>query len=129
MKRGTSKRKKSEAGFALLLELIIAMAILTVLLAAATTNLVSVQRVQNQVDAKTRSRQIGDAKGAVAICAATTGCVPSPAALAILPMPGTIAQNGYNFTYVQVDPNVWTFTARPVAPGVTGNDMYYVDQT
>ena len=122
------KRRKSEAGFALLLELVIAMAVMTVLLAAATTNVVSVKRAQNQSDARTRLRQIGDAKAAVTICAATPSCVPSPAAMAILPLPGTLAQSGYNFTYTQVDPVVWTYVATPISQ-FSGHDTFYIDQT
>ena len=56
-------RKKREAGFGLLLELLIAMAITTTILAGSTAIVYRVKATQNQSDAQTRLRQIARSGG------------------------------------------------------------------
>ena len=58
---------KKERGFGLLLELVIAMAITTILLAGSTALVYRLRAVQNQVDAQTRLRQLAQAEAAIAI--------------------------------------------------------------
>jgi len=93
-------KSRNDGGFGLLLELLIAMAITTVLLAGSTVLAYRVRAAQNQTDAQTRLRQVAQAEAAIAICAQTAGCTPSVGLTAIIPPDGSaIEQSGYTFTF------------------------------
>ena len=122
-------KSKRERGFGLLLELLIAMAITTVLLAGSTALVYRVRAVQNQADAQTRLRQIAQAEAAIAICAQTAGCVPGVGLTAIIPADGSvIQQSGYTFTF-NWNQGSWTYTAVPTAQGFSGTGTFYIDYT
>src|SRR5215469_17148454 len=94
------RNRKSEEGFGILLELLVAMAISTILLAGSTVAIFKVQAAQSQIAAQQRLRQVTQAQAALAICAQTSGCVPSIGLAAIIPPDGSsIAQSGYLFQY------------------------------
>src|SRR5260370_42166806 len=94
-----SQLRKAQAGFALLLELVIAMAILAVLLAGSAVSVVRLKAVQNQQDARTRLRDVAQAVFTTKFCAiSANGCNAAPLQ-ATLPAPGSvIQQSGYVFT-------------------------------
>ena len=124
-----SMKSKNERGFGLLLELLIAMAITTILLAGSTALVYRVRAAQNQTDAQTRLRQIAQAEAAIAICAQTAGCIPSVALTAIIPPDGSvILQSGYTFSF-NWNHGYWTYTAVPTAQGFSGTGTLYIDYT
>lgn len=117
-------KSKKERGFGLLLELLIAMAITTILLAGSTALVYRVRAVQNQADAQMRLRQIAQAEATIAICAQTVGCIPSVGLTAIIPPDGSvIQQSGYTFTF-NWNHGYWTYTAVPAAEDVFSLDFY-----
>lgn len=122
-------KNKRERGFGLLLELLIAMAITTILLAGSTALVYRVRAVQNQTDAQTRLRQVAQAEAAIAICDQTAGCSPSVGLTAIIPPDGSvIRQSGYTFTF-NWNHGYWTYTAVPTAQGFSGTGTFYIDFT
>lgn len=122
-------RNKSERGFGLLLELLIAMAITTILLAGSTALVYRVRAAQNQTDAQTRLRQVAQAEAAIAICAQTIGCVPSAGVTAIIPPDGSsISQSGYVFQY-SANGGLWVMTAVPVTQAFSGQATYWINYT
>lgn len=122
-------KSQNEYGFGLLLELLIAMAITTMLLAGSTALVYRVRAVQNQTDAQTRLRQIAQAEAAIVICAQTPGCTPSVGLTAIIPPDGsTIRQSGYAFSF-NLNHGYWTYTAVPTVQGFSGTGTFYIDFT
>ena len=122
-------KSRNDGGFGLLLELLIAMAITTILLAGSTVLAYRVRAAQNQTDAQTRLRQVAQAEAAIAICAQTTGCTPSVGLTAIIPPDGSaIEQSGYTFTF-NWNGGYWTYTAVPTVQGFSGTGTFYMDFT
>lgn len=122
-------KNKRERGFGLLLELLIAMAITTILLAGSTALVYRVRAVQNQTDAQTRLRQVAQAEATIAICAQTAGCAPSVGLTAIIPADGSaIQQSGYTFIF-NWNHGYWTYTAVPTTQGFSGTGTLYIDFT
>lgn len=122
-------KSKTERGFGLLLELLIAMAITTILLAGSTALVYRIRAAQNQADAQTRLRQVAQAEAAIAICAQTAGCTPSVALTAIIPSDGSvIQQSGYTFAF-NWNNGYWAYTAVPTAQGFSGTGTFYIDFT
>jgi hypothetical protein len=122
-------KNKRERGFGLLLELLISMAITTILLAGSTVLVYRVRAAQNQVDAQARLRQTAQAEAAIAICAQTAGCIPSVGLTAIIPVDGSvIQQSGYSFIF-NWNHGYWTYTAVPTAQGFSGTGTFYIDFT
>jgi type II secretory pathway pseudopilin PulG len=122
-------RNRKEAGFGILLELLVAMAISTVLLAGSTALIYRIHAVQNQVDAQTRLRQIAQAEAAISICRQTVGCTPSVGVTAIIPPDGSvIQQSGYAF-FFNWNGGYWKYTAVPITQGFSGVETFYVDFT
>ena len=122
-------KSKRERGFGLLLELLIAMAITTILLAGSTSLVYRVRAAQNQTEAQTRLRQVSQAEAAIAICAQTAGCTPSVGLAAIIPPDGSaIQQSGYLFTF-NWNGGYWTFAAAPIVQGFSGTETFYIDYT
>ena len=121
--------RKSEKGFGILLELLVAMAISTILLAGSTVAIFRVQAAQNQIAAQQRLRQVAQAQAALAICAQTSGCVPSIGLAAIIPPDGSsIAQSGYLFQYSN-NSGLWFMTAVPVSQSFSGQATYWINYT
>ena len=122
-------KSKTERGFGLLLELLIAMAITTILLASSTALVYRVRAAQNQTDAQTRLRQLAQAEAAIAICAQTAGCTANVGLTAIIPPDGSvIQQSGYKFTFTWNN-GYWTYTAVPTSQGFSGTGTFYIDFT
>ena len=122
-------KSKTERGFGLLLELLIAMAITTILLASSTALVYRVRAAQNQTDAQTRLRQLAQAEAAIAICAQTAGCTANVGLTAIIPPDGSvIQQSGYTFTFTWNN-GYWTYTAVPTSQGFSGTGTFYIDFT
>jgi len=121
--------RKSEKGFGILLELLVAMAISTILLAGSTVAIYRVQAAQNQIAAQQRLRQVAQAQAVLAICAQTSGCVPSIGLAAIIPPDGSsIAQSGYLFQYSN-NSGLWFMTAVPVSQSFSGQATYWTNYT
>jgi type II secretory pathway pseudopilin PulG len=123
-------KRNRQAGFAILLELLVAGLVSTTLLCMATVNVVQVRASQNQTDAKTRLRTVAQAQTAIALCHAQVGCVPSVGIIHAVPPVGTILQEGYSYT-MTTDPTSgeWWLTASPVAVGFSGTQTYFIDDT
>jgi type II secretory pathway component PulJ len=121
--------RRSEKGFGILLELLVAMAISTILLAGSTVAIYRVQAAQNQIAAQQRLRQVAQAQAVLAICAQTSGCVPSIGLAAIIPPDGSsIAQSGYLFQYSN-NSGLWFMTAVPVSQSFSGQATYWTNYT
>ena len=121
--------RNPEAGFGILLELLVAMAISAILLAGSTVAIYRVRGAQNQVDAQQRLRQVAQAEATLAICAQTSGCVPSVALTGIIPPDGSsIPQSGYVFHYSN-NFGSWIMTAVPVNQTFSGQATYWIDYT
>src|SRR5215469_12887371 len=119
--------RKSEAGFGILLELLVAMAISTILIAGSTVAIFRVQAAQNQIAAQQRLRQVAQAQAALAICGQTSGCVPSVGLTAIIPADGSsIAQSGYLFQYSS-NSGLWFMSAVPVNQSFSGQATYWIN--
>jgi type II secretory pathway pseudopilin PulG len=122
-------KSRNDGGFGLLLELLIAMAITTILLAGSTVLAYRVRAAQNQTDAQTRLRQVAQAEAAIAICAQTAGCTSGVGITAIIPPDGSaIQQSGYTFTF-NWNNGYWTYTAVPIVQGFSGTGTFYMDFT
>jgi hypothetical protein len=122
-------RNKKESGFGILVELLIAMAISTIILAGSTAIVYRVRATQNQSDAQTRLRQVAQAEATISICAQTSGCVPSVGLTGIVPPNGSvIQQSGYTFSF-SWNGGYWTYTAVPIMQGVSGVETFYIDFT
>lgn len=122
-----SMKGKRESGFGLLLELLIAMAITTTLLAGSTAFVYRVRAGQDQAEAQTRLHQIAQAEAAIAICAQTSGCTPIIGLTAIIPADGSVIhQSGYEFTF-NWNHGYWTYTAVPTVQGFSGTGTFYID--
>lgn len=121
--------RNPEAGFGILLELLVAMAISSVLLAGSTVAFHRVQATQNQLAAQQRLRQVAQAQAALAICAQTSGCVPSAGVTAIIPPDSSsIPQSGYVFQY-SANGGLWVMTAVPVSQVFSGQATYWINYT
>jgi type II secretory pathway pseudopilin PulG len=129
-KQKMKHKRNRQAGFAILLELLVAGLVSTTLLCMATVNVVQVRASQNQTDAKTRLRTVAQAQTAIALCHAQVGCVPSVGIIHAVPPVGTILQEGYSYT-MTTDPTSgeWWLTASPVAVGFSGTQTYFIDDT
>ena len=122
-------RDKKESGFGILVELLIAMAISTIILAGSTAIVYRIRATQNQSDAQTRLRQVAQAEATISICAQTAGCAPSVGLTGIVPPDGSvIQQSGYTFSFAW-NGGYWTYTAVPILQGVSGVSSYYIDFT
>jgi type II secretory pathway pseudopilin PulG len=115
---------RRQAGFVLLVELMISTVIFAILAAMTVPFVLTLQQVANEQVAHRRVMQVSDAEAALAICAMTNGCVPNVAVQAIVPAVGSIITQGY--TYVMaVNGSNWTFTATPIYQGWA----YYIDDS
>ena len=105
-------KRNPQAGFALLLDLMISALVLMTLFAMSTPFVLGLIQVQNQVSARQRVVSVAQAQAQIAICSMTNGCVPNSATTAIVPAPGSITMSGYVYTFAQ-NGSSWTFTAAP----------------
>src|SRR5207253_9999953 len=116
-------RRGLQAGFAILIEMLIASMVLVTIAAIALPNLVRLHWINQQTDAKLRLQQISNAKTALITCQSTPNCNPSPALLAIIPAQGSMQTSGYVYSYSETTD--WLYTATPVLP-TTGQDVMHV---
>ena len=122
-------RRKSEKGFALLLELVIAMAVMAVLMAGTTVAAFRIIAARNQQDAQVHMRAVQQAEFTVAYCAIPANACNAGPMAASLPVPGVFSMSGYTYTFVRVDVNAWTYQAVPTVPGFSGTGSFYIDST
>lgn len=115
-----------EKGFILMADLLLTMLVMSILVAMAVPQIIQIQRTQEMVNAKARVRNLAQVQGAIALCNATPGCLPSVGLTAQIPPAGTIKQDAYVFTYWADGSGHWTYTA--VAQGSvfspTGSDFW-----
>lgn len=121
--------RNKQAGFAILLELVFALAILSVMLSMAVVPIMKLRATQNTQDAKARLRQVSNAAATVAMCNIPANACSSAAVAALVPTPGSIVSQGFTYQFTQVDANTWQMTATPVALGFTGVMGIYIDST
>jgi len=128
---GTTRLRKSrrhhQKGFAVLLEVVLAMGLLMVLMAGATVNLVRIRAYENEQIAKTRLRQVAQAVFSVNYCAIPANACNAAALAATLPAPGSVVQQfGYRYTMTVNPDGAWNFIAIPIAQGFTGQNSYFI---
>jgi len=125
-----SHNRHRQAGFAILLELLIAGMVSTILLCMATVNVVQVRASQNQENARTRLRTVAQAQASIALCNAQRGCVVPNGIAHIVPPVGTVTQFGYTYTMgTDAVTGEWWLTANPVVVGFSGTQTYFIDDT
>ena len=114
---GSRRRtKRNQAGFIFLLEMLCVAAILLTMAAIAVPNLYRLSLDRQSGAAKDRVAMVGRVEASLAACTTMPGCTPSPAALALIPAPGTTTVIG-NYTFVMSDGGV--YTATPNIPALT----------
>ena len=111
--RNTDRR---QAGFALLMEMLVVCVVLLILAAAAIPNLIQVAHDQQISTAKSQVHLVFSANAAIAVCAQTPNCRTLPATAALIPSPGSITMGGYTFVYASTS-NGWSYTAAPIVTG------------
>jgi type II secretory pathway pseudopilin PulG len=116
--------RKSEWGFALLLELMITCMVTTILMAMAVPAFMQMRAATYQEAAESQVRTIGRAQAAVALCS-VSNC-SAQAVVGLIPAPGTVQMQGYSF--VMVGGANWTYTAVPLSTAA-GHYQFYVDQS
>ncbi len=119
-------KKKSQAGYVLLIELLVSMAIMMTILGMTTVSIVKIRAAQNTTDARTRLRQVANAISAEVTCNQTPGCTASGALAAQIPVFGTIQQQGFAYTMTDLGGGNWSFTASPISQGFTGSQSFYI---
>ncbi len=122
-------RRRKDAGFALLIELLIVCIVTSIVMCGAVVSWQGMRAVINMQGAEARIRQFGNANALVTLCAMQTGCVSPSGAIAITQWPAMgspINIQRYTWTYVP-GPN-WSMTATPQTPQ-DGTYSFYVDQS
>jgi type II secretory pathway pseudopilin PulG len=120
--------RRRQAGFALILEMLVVCAVLLVIAAFAIPSIVQIRAAANQNDARSTVMQVWNAQAAATICSNTPGCIPSSSLTALIPQPGTVRSSGYTFTYI-VNGTTWAYSATPTQPGLSGHHSYIASQT
>jgi hypothetical protein len=120
-----SHHQEEEMGV-LILEAVIAIAMLTTALAGTTVSAVKIRAAQNTDVARMRLRQVANAAAAAETCNATSGCVNSAALMAQIPNYGTVQTQGYIYSMVDLGGGNFAYTAVPVSPGFTGVQSFYI---
>jgi type II secretory pathway pseudopilin PulG len=103
---------RGQKGSALLLELLIASIVMLTIAGIAMPNLVRLHFYSQTEDAKARLLVVYRANAALAICASTPGCIPSPSTAALIPAYGQQTSEGYVFDFEAG----WTYVATPTNP-------------
>lgn len=124
----TVVKRKGERGSAFLLEMLVALAILMVILAAAIPNAIQILRDRQQMEAQQQVLLVFRAQSTIVICYNTPGCTPSPGLVALIPAPGNLTMNNYTYTFVYVGDGNWSYQATPHVSG-TGETTYFINQT
>jgi type II secretory pathway pseudopilin PulG len=119
-------RKQNQAGFALLLELMVVCLVTTTLMCMAVPGFMRVRSSEQEVQARQQMRTVSNANAAIAICQQTTGCVVNPGVSSLVPAAPSITQGGYTFVYTTG--SCWNYIATPVSDEL-GQRSYYVDCT
>jgi type II secretory pathway pseudopilin PulG len=106
-------KRNKEAGFIVLLEMLVAVGVLLVLLAIATPSALQIQNSQNAQTAKTQVFIVRNAEAAQAVCIANaqTTCT---ALTYLIPQPGPVTTAQFNFVMV-VSGSTWSYSAAPIS--------------
>jgi prepilin-type N-terminal cleavage/methylation domain-containing protein len=108
------------AGFTLL-EMMVVLAIITIIVSIAAPNPQTVLQQLRQHQAYTETQQVQQLEVTAANCAANKQ--PCASINNLLPKPGTMTYQGYSFTFAQSD-QFWSYTATPTNAGWV---TYYTD--
>lgn len=126
--------RHKEAGFAMLLEMLVLCAIMLVLMAAITPNMVKAARAMNYSAARQRAYQVAQAEAASATCHAIQGA-DCTAVDYTLPQPGSVAgPGGYTFTFTAGPGAAWMYVGVPADPtlpqvAIANNSVLYCGTT
>ena len=126
------KKLRKESGVILLVDLLITMAVLTIV-AAVTPVMSQIAQSKKAFTAKNRVRTMAAVQSAIAVCNRTPGCAVSVGLSAQVPNiePGvsqSTQQGAFLYTYTNQGGGRWTYTA--VAQGTVSSPAgtnFYVD--
>jgi prepilin-type N-terminal cleavage/methylation domain-containing protein len=117
--------KRHREGFSLI-EIMVAMAVMTVLLSMAVTNAVQIMHGYHVQQARTQVTRVRDLSTTLALCnASPTPPQPCTALPAMLPATGQLTTQEYTFNYTGPG-STWSYTATPQVEGMMS---LYTDQT
>ena len=123
----SNMKHSSQAGFILLMDLMLSMLLMSVLLAMAVPQVVQIQRTNEMIAAKARVANLASVESAISLCNATPGCHPSVALTAqIPPLGSTIRQGAFQYTFTNVGGGLWTYQATAIGSvfSPTGHDFW-----
>jgi type II secretory pathway pseudopilin PulG len=104
--------RRREAGFAILLEMMVVLGVLVILLAIAAPSAVQLQNSQNAQAAKTQVYRVRDVEAALAVCVAQGQTCTTLSSL--VPEVGTIQTSQFSFLFAQSG-SAWSYSAAPIA--------------
>lgn len=116
--------KTNQKGFALLLELMVCLLVLSVVFAMAAPNIQTMRRFAVSQAAKERVLQVRNAEITLVTCAATNCNLGLVSAL--IPPVGSQIAASYIYTFSQPTASTWSYTATPMDPGCFA---WFVDET
>jgi len=102
---------KRERGFIMLIDLLLTMLLMATLLAMAVPQVLQNQRSAEMVAARARVLNLANVQSAIALCNSTPSCTPSVGLTAQVPMPGTIRQGAYQYTFTDLGGGLWSYQA------------------
>jgi len=109
---GSSVKGKSQAGFILLVDLMISLLVLSIVTAMAVPQIIQIQRTNEMIAARARVANLASVQSAIALCNSTPGCTPSVGLTAQVPASATtIRQGAYLYTYSDLGGGFWNFQA------------------
>jgi hypothetical protein len=123
------RKRNSQSGWIGLIVLLVSMAIFLTISSEAIPIFIQTQRNMEYVAAKQRVRSFGNMMAAIAICQGTSGCVVNPALTALVPVSGSVVQQGaYSYAF-NVSGSTYTYVATPTGSAFSGNGYVQVTQT
>lgn len=120
-------KRSSQAGFVLLMDLMVSLLLMSVLLAMAVPQVVQIQRTNEMIAAKARVANLASVESAISLCNATPGCHPSVALTAqIPPLGSTVRQGAYQYTFTDLGGGLWAYQAAATGSvfSPTGHDFW-----
>jgi type II secretory pathway pseudopilin PulG len=105
-------KHSAQAGFVLLMDVMLSMLIMSILVAMAVPNVIQIQRTNEMIAAKARVANLANVQSAISLCNASPGCRPSVALTVQIPPNGsTVRQGAYVYTFTDLGGGLWTYQA------------------
>ena len=117
--------RNKQAGFAMILEMVMVLLVMSILFAMAIPGTVAMQQAANQNRAKEYVTQVANANVMAAYCAVpNAGCNSAVFTPMIPPSASPFQMGGYTYIYISGG-NYWLFSASPV----TNGEAFFIDST